>query len=61
VFGAQGNEAGMDLSLSHFVRTVTQNFPGGVQREGPVVHDTWGSWDFGESQIHWPPSGDYNF
>jgi transcriptional regulatory protein LEU3 len=50
----QDNEADMDLSLSHFVRTVTQNFPGGVQREDPVGSDTWDGWDFG--QVHWTPS-----
>ena len=56
---AEDNEADMDLSLSHFVRTVTQNFPGGAQREDPGVRDTWGGWGVNagqEGQDQWPPS-----
>lgn len=53
---AQGSGANMDLSLSHFVKTVTQNFPGRAQREDPPVADTWDSWDFGEGQVPWAPS-----
>jgi hypothetical protein len=52
--GTQDNEADMDLSLSHFVRTVTQNLPDGVQREDPAVRDTWDGWDLG--QVQWAPS-----
>lgn len=53
----QDNGADIDLSLSHFVRTVTQNFPDRAQREDTIVPDTWDGWNFGEGQAQWPPSG----
>ena len=53
----EGNEAGMDLSLSHFVRTVTQNFPGVTPREDPIVRDTWDGWGLNEGEVQWPSNG----
>lgn len=45
----------MDLSLSYFVRTVTQNFPTGIQQENSIAHD-WQGWGFSEGQVHGQPS-----
>ena len=56
----QLNEADMDLSLPHFVRTVTQNFPG-TQVEEPTIPDVWGGWDLESYQAHAPPMSQLEF
>jgi transcriptional regulatory protein LEU3 len=50
-----GADANMDLSLSHFLRTVTQNFPGETRGEDAAVHGGWDRWGW-ESQVPWPSS-----
>lgn len=54
-FTQGGANADMDLSFSHFLRTVTENFPGETQKGDAVVHGGWDGWDC-ESQVPWLPS-----
>ena len=62
------NEADIDLSLPHFVRTVTQSFPGpiaGTQVGEPPSLDKWEGWGLGGSQpqtpMPWPSTTQLEF
>jgi transcriptional regulatory protein LEU3 len=49
------DEAEMDFSLSHFVRTVTAQDLPTQNTEGQLVPQVWNDWELRNNQVQWPP------